>query len=43
MLRQIEHGRYDMDPIYGSGKAAEAIVDILAKSDGVALQKRITY
>ncbi len=40
--RQIAHGRYDLDPIYGSGHAAERIASILADVD-IAIQKRITF
>jgi UDP-hydrolysing UDP-N-acetyl-D-glucosamine 2-epimerase len=40
--KQIAHGRYDMDPIYGDGKAGERIAAVLA-SEKVDLQKRITY
>ena len=40
--RQIAHGRYVMDPIYGDGKAGERIADILAREE-VDVQKRITY
>ncbi len=42
MSRQIAHGRYDMDPIYGSGQAAARIAGILADVD-IAVQKRITF
>lgn len=39
---QIAHGKYDMDPIYGDGKAGERIADIMS-SKTVNIQKRITY
>jgi UDP-hydrolysing UDP-N-acetyl-D-glucosamine 2-epimerase len=39
---QIEHGRYNSDPIYGDGTAGRQIADILA-SRSVEIQKRITY
>lgn len=42
IISQIEHGKYEPDFIYGDGKAAEKIVDVLStfKFD---LQKRISY
>jgi UDP-hydrolysing UDP-N-acetyl-D-glucosamine 2-epimerase len=40
--RQINHGRYDMDPIYGDGRAGERIAATLV-SEKVDVQKRITY
>jgi UDP-hydrolysing UDP-N-acetyl-D-glucosamine 2-epimerase len=39
---QIEHGRYEHEPIYGDGSAGERIAEILAGVE-VSLQKRITY
>lgn len=42
VLRQIEHGPYPMEPIYGDGKAGERIADILATKT-VNVQKLITY
>ena len=42
MRRQIDHGPYPMEPIYGDGRAGERIADILARCN-VAVQKRITY
>jgi UDP-hydrolysing UDP-N-acetyl-D-glucosamine 2-epimerase len=42
MRRQIAHGPYDMEPIYGDGKAGERIADVLARVHP-AVQKRITY
>ncbi len=41
--RQIGHGRYDMDPIYGDGTAGEAITRTLAETDEIVVQKRIAY
>jgi hypothetical protein len=41
--QQIEHGRYDRDPIYGDGKAGERIADVLASKTDIQVQKRITY
>ncbi len=43
LMRQVENGHYERDPIYGSGQAGQAIVDILVKSNGISVQKRITY
>jgi UDP-hydrolysing UDP-N-acetyl-D-glucosamine 2-epimerase len=40
--RQVEHGRYTMEPIYGEGKAGEKIADILSYKT-VNAQKLITY
>lgn len=40
--RQIAHGRYAMEPIYGDGKAGQRIADVLATKT-VNVQKRITY
>jgi UDP-hydrolysing UDP-N-acetyl-D-glucosamine 2-epimerase len=42
MRRQIEHGAYPMEPIYGDGKAGERIADILSRCT-IRVQKRITY
>jgi UDP-hydrolysing UDP-N-acetyl-D-glucosamine 2-epimerase len=40
--RQLEHGRYPMEPIYGDGKAGEKIAAILSRKN-VNAQKLITY
>jgi UDP-hydrolysing UDP-N-acetyl-D-glucosamine 2-epimerase len=42
VAQQIEHGRYDPEPIYGDGHAGQRIADILATC-GWTVQKRITY
>jgi UDP-hydrolysing UDP-N-acetyl-D-glucosamine 2-epimerase len=42
ILIQIEHGFYDMDPVYGDGYAGQRIADILA-TKSVNIQKCITY
>lgn len=39
---QLEHGRYDMEPIYGDGTAGKQIADVLSKCE-VEVQKRIAY
>jgi len=40
--KQIEHGQYDSDSIYGDGHAGERIADVLATCSW-KLQKRIVY
>ena len=40
--RQVDHGRYAMQPIYGDGKAGERIAEVLARCQ-VSVQKPITY
>jgi UDP-hydrolysing UDP-N-acetyl-D-glucosamine 2-epimerase len=40
--RQLDHGRYAADPIYGDGTAGPQIAGILA-AKSVDVQKRITY
>lgn len=40
--RQLDHGRYKSEPIYGDGHAGERIADVLATCDW-QIQKRITY
>jgi UDP-hydrolysing UDP-N-acetyl-D-glucosamine 2-epimerase len=40
--RQISHGRYAADPIYGDGQAGSRIAEILA-TQSVSIQKQITY
>ena len=40
--RQLGHGPYSTDPIYGDGKAGERIAVVLA-AENVDAQKRITY
>lgn len=42
LKRQVAHGPYAMEPIYGDGKAGERIADVLSRVEPV-LQKRITY
>jgi UDP-hydrolysing UDP-N-acetyl-D-glucosamine 2-epimerase len=39
---QVEHGRYDVDPIYGDGQSGSRIAEILATAS-VPVQKQITY
>ncbi|KPK56531.1 MAG: UDP-N-acetylglucosamine 2-epimerase [Thiotrichales bacterium SG8_50] len=40
--RQLDHGRYDSEPIYGDGRAGIRIADLLAQGR-VEVQKTITY
>lgn len=40
--RQIEHGRYEPDHLYGDGYAAEKIVEVLRSAEFM-IQKQITY
>lgn len=40
--RQIAHGPYPMEPIYGDGNAGERIAEVLSTTN-VSIQKRITY
>ena len=42
IAKQVEHGRYDHDPIYGDGHAGEKIAAHLAETE-IELIKRITY
>lgn len=42
VLLQIDHGRYDSEPIYGDGHAGERMAEVLATCDW-QIQKRITY
>ena len=42
IARQIEHGPYAMEPIYGDGRAGERIANILS-IEAVDVQKCITY
>lgn len=41
--KQIEHGIYPMDPIYGTGNAGLQISEILTNLNNVNIQKIITY
>jgi UDP-hydrolysing UDP-N-acetyl-D-glucosamine 2-epimerase len=41
--RQVNHGPYEMDPIYGDGKAGLRIAEILSRIGKVNVQKRIVY
>jgi UDP-hydrolysing UDP-N-acetyl-D-glucosamine 2-epimerase len=43
LARQLEHGRYPSDPIYGDGSAGTRIADVLATKSDIQVQKRITY
>jgi UDP-hydrolysing UDP-N-acetyl-D-glucosamine 2-epimerase len=42
ILKQVQHGRYEADPIYGDGGAGPRVANILA-TQSVTIQKRITY
>jgi UDP-N-acetylglucosamine 2-epimerase len=39
---QVEHGRYESEPIYGDGSAGRQIAEILAKRE-LSIRKRMTY
>lgn len=41
--KQINHGKYQSEHIYGNGEAGVKIADVLANMDAVEVQKRITY
>lgn len=41
--RQLVHGRYPSQPIYGDGTAGQQIAEILARTDKVKVQKQIVY
>ena len=41
--KQIEHGIYPMDPIYGTGNAGLQISEVLSNLNNVNIQKIITY
>jgi UDP-hydrolysing UDP-N-acetyl-D-glucosamine 2-epimerase len=40
--RQVRHGHYPSDAIYGSGRAGEKIADLLARAE-LRIEKRLTY
>jgi UDP-hydrolysing UDP-N-acetyl-D-glucosamine 2-epimerase len=40
--RQLDHGRYESEPIYGDGHAGKRIADVLAQCE-LRIEKRITY
>jgi UDP-hydrolysing UDP-N-acetyl-D-glucosamine 2-epimerase len=42
IARQVSHGRYAMEPIYGDGRAGQRIAEILS-TEVVDVQKCITY
>ena len=42
ILKQIEHGKYPSQPIYGDGEAGKKIADILSGVE-VSVQKKISY
>jgi UDP-hydrolysing UDP-N-acetyl-D-glucosamine 2-epimerase len=41
--KQLAHGRYQMDDVYGDGKAGERIAETLAKLGPIEVQKQIQY
>ncbi|HEY0255784.1 MAG TPA: UDP-N-acetylglucosamine 2-epimerase, partial [Kofleriaceae bacterium] len=41
--KQVSHGRYVSDPIYGDGHAGPRIADVLAEKSDISIQKRIVY
>lgn len=41
--RQIEHGRYETESVYGDGTACLKIAEIISSLDYSQIQKRITY
>jgi UDP-N-acetylglucosamine 2-epimerase len=43
VIKQLTHGKYPSDNLYGDGTAGEKIADILAKTDTVSIQKRLVY
>lgn len=43
LRKQIAHGRYPSDPIYGDGSAGTRIADVLASKSDIKIQKRIVY
>jgi UDP-hydrolysing UDP-N-acetyl-D-glucosamine 2-epimerase len=40
--RQVEHGRYSQDFLYGDGQAGKRIADLLATAN-ISIEKRLTY
>ncbi len=42
IARQIEHGSYSSDPVYGDGSAGTRIADVLARCSWM-IQKKITF
>jgi UDP-N-acetylglucosamine 2-epimerase len=42
LQRQLTHGAYPSEPIYGNGNAGQAVADILA-SQQVQVQKQMTF
>ena len=41
--KQLDHGSYGHEPIYGDGNAGEKIADTLAQIGNIEVQKRISY
>jgi UDP-hydrolysing UDP-N-acetyl-D-glucosamine 2-epimerase len=43
IAKQIDHGHYMMEDLYGDGRSGKRIAEILASLDSIEVQKRITY
>lgn len=43
VAKQLSHGRYPTDPIYGDGKAGPRIAEVLATKSDITIQKGIAY
>lgn len=42
LLKQIEHGKYPSNPLYGNGQAGQRIADVIAKA-GISTEKILRY
>ncbi len=42
-IKQIDHGKYKSEKIYGDGKAAKKIIKVLKKLTNIHIQKQITF
>jgi hypothetical protein len=43
IMKQVEHGKYPSNHLYGDGNAGVKIADILATANISNIQKKITY
>lgn len=43
IVKQVKHGRYPRENVFGDGDSGKKIADILAKIDRIEVQKIITY